>query len=235
MNSHFYCTLVGRSHDPIFARFGRLCGIGRWMLCGLIALCLAASTPGSCQPRGQDKQTAASAAEKATLDLVNDLNDIHYLQDLYPLKLTPEQLNKMIAAITSAQETYTKKVNALAADRVDKMADEIRAVKRKALAGEKVPADFDARMKQASDDFIAKRAQLNLNNIAAVASALRAILTPDQIAAAVKITRDVEGSKVQGDKTTDAQWFNLYVTEVVIGYPQIVPLLKEMRTAKKQS
>jgi hypothetical protein len=192
---------------------------------------LACLVRGSSAMAQQDGPPPAADA-KETAQLVEAIDDIDRLRSLNPLKLTVNQLDRAIALLTATQASYQKKVTALAAERVAKMGDTIRDVKQKMLVGGELPADVDKQLQQASSDFIAKRNHLDLENIAAVANSLKEILNADQVKAAAAMTRDAPVNANKSAKATEAQWFNLFVADVMLSYPRILPLLKEMRAAR---
>ena len=86
-------------------------------------------------------RTSAGQASKEVQELLVDLDDLDTLHVLLPLKFTPEQMDKLSAAITSAKTEYDKKYTALSSAPLLKMADEIRETRKKAMAGTPVPTD----------------------------------------------------------------------------------------------
>jgi hypothetical protein len=170
-------------------------------------------------------------ASKVTLQLFDDLDDIDRLRSLNPLKLTAAQLDKMIAAITAAKEAYDKQIADLAAEQVKAMADEIHDVKRKMLTGGKIPKDFDDKVKKASLGFIAARDKLDADNLVKLADVMHEIFTPEQIVMAIKLSKAAATATNKSTEGADNLWLNYYVKEIIIGYPRMLPLLKEMRDA----
>ena len=169
---------------------------------------------------------------KEVQDLLVDLDDIDALHILLPLKLTPEQIDKLIPAITASKADFDKKVAALSSAPLLKIADEIRATRKKAVAGTMVPVEFDDRIKALQLEFSGKRKELDNANIVALSDACKAILTADQVARCAKMeTEAYKRNKRYNDKATDAQYFNAYVLDAFINNPRTVPLLKEMRAA----
>jgi len=183
-------------------------------------------------PAARAQQSASLSDDKETLKIVDAIDDIDRLRSLNPLKLTTDELGRIIALISASQETYKKKLNTLAAERVAKMSDEVLEAKKQMLVGGDLPADLDKRLQKASTDFITKRDQLDLENIATIDSALKEILSPEQVKAAVAMSRDSPLNANKSAKATDAQWFNLFTANVMLTYPRILPLLKEMRAAR---
>jgi len=193
-----------------------------------VALC-AVRTASKAQAAPASGSTGLTA--KQVLQLFDELNDIDRLRSLNALKLTPDELDKMTAAIASAKETYDKRALSLANVALKSIIDEIRDVKLKALKGGGIPDDFNTRAKKASAGIAADYAKLDAQNLAALAPALHDILTSAQVGTAAKLQRDAAAQDGKSTAGTDTQWFNQFVLMVIIDYPRIIPLLKEMRTA----
>jgi hypothetical protein len=171
-------------------------------------------------------------AEATATAVVSDLDDIDRLRVLNPLKLEPDQLDKLAVALTTAQAEYDKKVNALGVSIFASSASEARAVKKDTLGGAPIPKDFDDKMKKLQADFLKKRDDLNVENIKNVGVACRVVLTDKQVTVATKMERDQwEKDHPDAKNATDNQLFNLYCVDMFISNPKIVALLKEMRAA----
>ncbi|MCW3100503.1 MAG: hypothetical protein JWL77_6121 [Chthonomonadaceae bacterium] len=186
-------------------------------------------------PAGAQGKAAPDSGQpsKEVQELQVDLDDLDTLHVLLPMKFTPEQMDKLVAAISSAKADYDKKYAALSSAPLLKMADEIRETRKKAIAGTTIPSTFDDRVKGIQADFNTKRVELDTANIVSLGAACKAIMNPDQIALCTKMEIDAyKRNKRYSDKATDAQFFNAYVLDVFVGNPRTVPLLKEMRAAK---
>jgi hypothetical protein len=181
------------------------------------------------QPQATTGSTPLNAKQVA--QLFEDLDDIDRLISLNPLKLTVDQLDRLIAAITVAKEAYDKQSLILANAALKAIADEVHDVKRKALAGGELPEDFSNRAKKASVSVASAYSKLDTENLANLAPVIHEILTAAQITVAVKLSRNAAAQAGRPTTGTDTQWFNQYVMSVIIGYPRIVPLLREMRAA----
>lgn len=219
MSLHCDSTRTGGHHFDLSRRQALCAAFGAGL-----PLLLPAAAGGQ-----QKSDTRTEQAEKLTQDLA----DIEWLKYITPLHLTSGQITSVIQALTDARATYTHKVNSLAADRFLKMADEIKQVKEAALQGTMPSSDFETRVQQESTDFDNARKQLNLENIASVAKALRPILSPDQVLTAVHLAEDDPVISKSYGHGTHEQEFNLYVAEILIGYPNIIPLLKEVAAVSK--
>ena len=199
----------------------------------LLAAMVFAAMGMACRVGAQAPSSPASgsATEKQVTALFYDLDDIDWLKSLTPLKLTPDELDKLIAAMSAAKDAYDKQWVELAMAQLKPISAEINDVKHKALKGGEVPDDFYMRAKKASAGFAEARNKLDLQTLALVAPVIHDILTPAQIMTAAKMSRSQAAQDGKPTAGTDTQWFNKYVQSVILGHPRIVALLKEMRAA----
>ena len=197
----------------------------------------AQDKPASDKNTAEKPAPAAPEKDKKSVDatdvapLFTALDDLGELRVLNPLKLTPDELEKMAALIAEAQTDYNKRLLANAAPAIRKVASNILAAKKKALTGETLASD-DAIL-TAMTDYETQRKVTEAATLKSLSEKLQTLLTETQVKAASKIAKD-EQTKVSGSagKGTDAQFFNLYVLRVIMGYPRLVPLLKEMQAAR---
>lgn len=178
-------------------------------------------------------QDAPATPAPASSELFVALDDIDGLRALQPLKLTTAQLDKVIQIVTDAQEETRKRQEA-ANQIVRALADDIRAVRQSALRGEPIPKEFDVKVKKAETEFVKKREDIRQQAILTLSTALQKALTPEQITNAAHQDKEarVKLGKNSGEGS-DAQWFNSYVVDAFIDVPRVLPLLKEMRTARQ--
>jgi hypothetical protein len=195
----------------------------------LLAILLAGSFRAGRSAHAQD-QGAGALSQKEVQELLDDLDDIDTMHALQPLKVTPDQADRLVTVISAAKADYDKKILALGGSPILKMADEIRTTRRQVLAGKEIPKDFDDRVKKIQQDFYAQRKKLNDQNILRMSTEARNILTPQQIATAAKLEKStLQKLGRYNPDTTDSQLFNQYVVDIFIYYPRILPLLKEMK------
>lgn len=194
---------------------------GLFLLPGLLLLAGVKSA------RAQEAD-AGGKPPKEVLQLFDDLDDLDKLHYLNPLKLTTAQIDKLLAAIAAAKETYDKKVADITLPPIRKMGDEIRETKKRALAGADIPKTFDDRIKALQQNYFNQREKINVDNWTGLVTATKKILTEEQVALAIKLAKT--GQK--GASGQDDKWYNVYVLQVFISYPRITPLLNEMKAAK---
>ncbi len=200
---------------------GALCA---WAMCGGIVF-------GQAQPPA----IPLSKEAKENAELIETWSDLGTLRVLTPLKLTNEQIDKLIVLITTAEAAHNQKLVAMSNVSLKKLAADIRAAKKKALKGEDVSAEMSERLTKGMEEHLGNVGQKKqeaaiMSTLAAFAPKIRALLTTQQIAAAAKIAQEEQEKIAKGNKGTTSQWFNYYVQKVIMPYPRIVPLLKELKT-----
>ncbi len=219
------CTRI----PPVVSRFTSLLTILALLSGGVVILHV---TSHSAHAQTQAPATVGQQP-KEVQDLLVDLDDIDTLPDLLPLKLTPEQMDKLAAAILAAKTEYDKKALPLTSVPLLKMADEIHETRKKALAGTPVPAAFVERIKGLQTEVAGKRKALYEADIVSLSATCKGILSVDQVAQCAKMEIDAyKRNKLYNDKSSDAQYFNAYVRDVFIDNPRTALLLKAMHAAQ---
>jgi hypothetical protein len=196
-------------------------------LCASLVSLMALLAMGSARAQQPPSQTGAEppADVAALFQAIADI-DIRLIN---PLKLTPDQAGKLATTITAAQKTYTKNLADAVGPGLRKLADEINATRKTVVAGQSIPADFDAKIKAADAAYQKDRDRINLENFKSLIASTRKILTDKQLGVAAELMRKNNPDK---DPNADqAKWYNAYVLEVFIDYPRIVPLLNEIKKA----
>ena len=199
------------------------------------ALCVLALANPLCSARSS-AQSAADTLPKELVAVVTDVSDIESLRALNPLKLTAEQLGKIEEAVRKAGENHAKKI-ATAAAPLQAMGPEIRELRKKLLTGGEVPEDFDKRGAKIQEAFVAKREAEKNKTLKSLSDSVKEILTKDQVAKAIAVSKKL--TKRDGKPTmqgSDDQFFNFFIQSVLIDYyPNILPLLDEMRKARGEA
>jgi hypothetical protein len=168
--------------------------------------------------------------------LWEELDDIDWMHDLGPLKLTPEQIDKMIALLEQANTKLAQDVNDLTTNTIGQVAADIHTEHKDALSGTPIPKEFDTKVQEKVGNFFARRKTVINQLIEHMSDAFSKVLTEDQKKIMIKLGKDYftkMGNK-PGPNDTDDTFYNLYVTNVFINkYPRIVPLLKEVKASSK--
>jgi len=181
---------------------------------------------------GASSQSADASQEIRALML--DVQDIRALGFLNPIKLTKNQIGKLIAIISTAQQRYNTILATASAIPVQQIAKEIRETKKAMIAGCQIPPEFEAKVKRIQERWVQRRDKEDLNTLKTLSASVKSILTKNQFAKAAILARKLEpkaksGAKVDGDD----KLFNLYVLKIIIQNPRIVPLLTEMQQSRE--
>ncbi len=205
----------------------------RKLLCGAA---MAALLCGQIAPISAQTPPALSKEAKENNDLMEAWADLGTLRVVTPLKLTDEQIDKLIALITASETEHNQKLVLMFNESLKKVAPDIRAAKQKALKGEAISEEMAEKLKKGMETHLdnigpKKQEDVALATLKALAPKVKAILNAAQVATASKIAHEEQEKLAKGSKGTDAQWFNLYVQKVIMGYPRIVPILKELKGA----
>lgn len=197
--------------------------------CYLALLAAGLAVCGVLASGGQQPPSAPPAEQAALLTAINDIDKLRVLN---PLKLKPDQIDRMVPVIERSQKDYTRRVADAMTGPLRAMADDISSTRSKVLAGGAIPAAFDERLKKLQDQFLEQRKREDEATLRALSEEMRKVLTPEQVATAASLAR--KSTESDGKATlrgTDEQFFNLYLIGTVIHYARIVPLLKDMRQA----
>lgn len=201
------------------------------------ALCALAMCGGNASGQTQTPAVVLSKEAKENAELIEAWSDLGILRALTPLKLTNDQIDKLIALITTTETQHNQKLVVMSNSSLKKVAADIRAAKRKALKGEDVSAEMSERLKKGMEEHLSNIGQKNqeaaiMSTLAAFSPKVRALLTTPQITTAAKIAQEEQDKIAKSPKATTNQWFNYYVQKVIMSYPRIVPLLKELKTGE---
>ncbi len=178
-------------------------------------------------------QQAQEPAVTLAQTLVGDVDDIDRLRSLNPLKLTGDEIDKLLAYLATAQTDYDKQLTILVSSPLKEISGEIKTTKKLMLAGGTVPKAFDTKVKKIQTEYLDKKNQLYIDYIGKVTTECRKIMDEEQIASATKLEKTEYEKAHPGVKATDAQLYNQFVVDTFMGYYRIMPLLKEMKSATK--
>jgi hypothetical protein len=201
---------------------------------GLIG-CLTVGLWAAAQPPA----TEGSAEQRELQEMEQSIVDIDELKLLNTLKLTTEQIDKLVPIITTAQNEYNTQMAALDHSTLKKHIEDIRTVRKTAIAGGAVSTEQFERIRKAVDAHLKsekredKRREIHDRTLSSLSQKMRGVLTLEQVDLATKTAKEETEKTNKGAKGTDAQWFNAYVKGAIMSYPRIVPLLKEMRAARE--
>lgn len=159
------------------------------------------------------------------------ISDIDCLSWLNPLKLTPEQMDRITEGMLTAQADYDKQVRTMGDGLYSKVAPEVRSTKQRMLGGADLTDGFKQTMDKLQQDFFARRDKIDVKMLERVSGVVMEALTPKQREVASKLGREAfqRISKKPDAKGTESQHFNFYILKVFITYPRIVPLMQEIK------
>jgi DNA integrity scanning protein DisA with diadenylate cyclase activity len=169
------------------------------------------------------------------LALFRDIDDVDKLRVLNPLKLTAEQLEKIIAEVKRHQQTYHRRLADSVVPPIRSIAREIKETRRKLLTGGEIPKDFDEKVKKLQADYVKRRDQEDRDTLKSLSDTIRAILSEEQVKKAVELAKTL--TQKDGKPTlrgSDAEFFNYYVMMTFVVYPRIVPLMEDMKRALQE-
>ncbi len=174
-------------------------------------------------------QATQNAIPADVQDLLLTMDDVGELKFIAPLKLSVEQLDKLAQGMSETQAEYNRKMVPLFAP-VRKMSESVREAKKQALVGK--PVTNEEQILKTMSAVYPKRQALDEETLKSVTALVKQVFTKEQITQASKMAKD-EQTKLtkQTAKGSEEQWLNLYVLRVIMSYPRIVPLLKEMKAA----
>lgn len=204
----------------------------RAVLPALLLMGAALVTSACAQPPALE----ATKEQKEVQELMESVEDIGELRFLNVLQLSPDQTEKLIALITATQSEYNSQMAVFNQNALKKVADDIRNARKLALSGKEVPATLNDRINKAIDLHLKntkKREEIHNQTLSSLSQKIRSILTAEQVTAAARIARDETAKLQKGTKGTDTQWFNAYVQRVIMFYPRITTLLKDMRAVQE--
>ncbi len=197
-----------------------------------VAHCMAQTGAKGAAP-STDSDAVHRAQNLVRITLIqNDLSDLDRLHSINPLQLTPAELKKLITVLEGIQQRYDSSISAISLDEMNPLYADLKADLKQGLKGKTLSSDLDDKIKKALAVISARRNVMNMQNIADVSKALEDILTKEQIRTAADLEKNVHASN-ENPNTTRAQWFHLWVGEVLLSYSRIIPLLQSMEAARE--
>lgn len=202
----------------------------------MIPVCVTAQG-NSAKSSGTSSSDQSAAEQRAhdqfeTALLYMDATDIDRTRSINPLQLTETQLHAMETLLVQTQDNFDQQTLQEQEKLLLPLAAEIKSVQKEVLTGKSIPTDFDKKMIKISLKLLHLRQNLSLQNIATVSDGLDKIFTKDQIKLAADMEKSAPTTQNYNPNATDAQWFHLWVSQVLLDYPHIIPLIKAMEKAQ---
>jgi hypothetical protein len=159
--------------------------------------------------------------------VLQDIADIDAAVLLSTIKLSAEQLKRLVPGLKAIQADHNARVAKAANAAMQMIAADVKAARRAALAGTPPGKSLMDRAKKAADDFKKVREREDNTTLGRLSSEFRKVVTPEQIALGAKWGR-AQFKSSEGD---DVQFFNVWILKAVMGSPRSMALLEEMQSA----
>jgi hypothetical protein len=201
-------------------------------VCGWISLLLLPALMVLSVPQAKAQDPARALADKASQDaLLDEITDIDVLRSITPLKLTGDQIDKLIVAIQQTHDEYDKRMTEIGLAALAPLADEIHAKHKDMLKGGEPGKDLDEKIKKALLSIEGKRDGILRDSYLFLTGTLQTVLTKDQKAIAVQMEKDsmMKIGNKPNPNNKDMQYLTAYAVDVLINCRRITPLLKLLK------
>ncbi len=160
-------------------------------------------------------------------ELMSTVDDIGELRTITPLKLTPDQIDKIVAYVNTGQAEYSTKNNDLVSKTIRGLADTIKKAKKEALQGK--PAQGEEQVLKAMNSIQPKRSQFEVDAMNVMCDKILAILTPKQQETMAKVAKDALPNTPDKKSITTSNLCKLYIYRVFVGYSRAPKVLMELK------
>ncbi len=181
---------------------------------------------------GSRAQSQGAQVPASQVKLNEQIADIDKLRMIVPLKLTTEQLDKLVTTVKASQAAYMKRIAAISEPYFESLAEDVKKIRASMLKGADLPKEFDAKVTKMQAEYVKKRDTEDQRTLKSLSENVKGILTQEQIDKAinlVKVQLSPDGKPTK--EGTAEQWTNLYVLGTFILYPRAIPLLEDMKAA----
>ncbi len=210
----------------------------RWLVLVCLMLALGSLQEPSTSPAGTPQnETAPSAGQKSDSgaktsevdQLLLALYDINWFNNIRPLNLTREQIDRLLKTHENAYKQLEEQIQQEAKELRNRK-DEILRVREDTSRGKSVPKEFLETMRRLEQDALQKRRSLRTQLINSVSSELKPYFTPEQMEYMVKRSKEVlDSAGIDTSQLKEEQLFALFVENVFLAERAPI-LLKEWRT-----
>ncbi|MFQ3610234.1 MAG: hypothetical protein SNJ72_01960 [Fimbriimonadales bacterium] len=173
-------------------------------------------------------QQAPTPAPSEVDQLLIALADITWFNNIRPLKLTAEQVERLIGTHKKAYERLEKLIQEEARELRNRK-DEILRVREDTARGKSLPKEFQETIKRLETEASQKRRQLRAQVVSEVATELKPRFTDEQMDYMVKRSKEVlESARIDTAQLKDDQLYALFVENVLLD-PRAPELLNEWK------
>ncbi|MCS6923184.1 MAG: hypothetical protein NZM10_02280 [Fimbriimonadales bacterium] len=157
------------------------------------------------------------------------LSDITWFNNIRPLNLTKQQIERLIPVHERAYKQVERLIQEEAKELRNRK-DEILRVREEVARGKSLPKEFMETIKRLESDAAQKRRQLRAQVVSEVATELKPHFTEEQIRYMVKRAKEVlEAMRVDVSTLNEDQLYALFVEQVFLD-ARAPELLKEWRS-----
>ncbi|MCS7190694.1 MAG: hypothetical protein NZ843_03715 [Fimbriimonadales bacterium] len=157
------------------------------------------------------------------------LSDITWFNNIRPLNLTKQQIERLIPVHERAYKQVERLIQEEAKELRNRK-DEILRVREEVARGKSLPKEFMETIKRLESDAAQKRRQLRAQVVSEVATELKPHFTEEQIRYMVKRAKEVlEAMRVDVSTLKEDQLYALFVEQVFLD-ARAPELLKEWRS-----
>ncbi len=193
------------------AMVGFVLGLGWWVL------------------RAQEKPPAPPPAPSEVDQLLLALSDINWFNNIRPLNLTREQIDRLLKTHENAYKQLEEQIQQEAKELRNRK-DEIQRVRDDTSRGKSVPKEFLETMRRLEQEALQKRHTLRTQIVSTVSTELKPHFTPEQMEYMTKRSKEVlEAARVDVSQFKEEQLFAFFVEQVFLAERAPI-LLKEWRT-----
>lgn len=183
-------------------RWSCLCTV---LLIGTLAL-------GGLNLHAQEKPPAPSEVDQ----LLIALSDITWFNNIRPLNLTREQIDRLIKAHEKAYKQLEELIREEARELRNRK-DEILRVREETARGKSLPKEFQETIRRLEQESAQKRRQLRTQVITTIASELKPHFTEEQMDYMIKRSKEVlESARVDTSKLEKDQLYMFFVENVFL-------------------
>lgn len=177
----------------------------------------------------QEKSSTPPAAPSEVDQLLLALSDINWFNNIRPLNLTREQIDRLLKTHENAYKQLEEQIQQEAKELRNRK-EEIQRVREDTSRGKSVPKEFLETMRRLEQEALQKRRALRTQIVSTVSTELKPHFTPEQMEYMTKRSKEVlEAARVEVSQFKEEQFFAFFVEQVFL-VERAPILLKEWRT-----
>lgn len=160
----------------------------------------------------QEKPTTPSEVDQLLLAL----GDITWFNNIRPLNLTREQIDRLIKAHERAYKQLEALIREEARNLLNRK-DEIMRIREETARGKSLPKEFQETIRRLEEESAQKRRQLRTQVVTTIANELKPYFTEEQMDYMVKRSKEVlEAARIDTSKLEKDQLYMFFVENVFL-------------------